>query len=137
MRKIKTDRSLLMYILLTIVTCGIYSYWFIYTIAQDLNEICKEDGEKTYISVKKYWKSEGKNPDSIKVSLIKDGEIIDWVVLNAENNWYHKWDNIDKNHSWNVVETDVPSGYKASYITSQMTVIITNTDDDYEEDEED
>ncbi len=47
MRKIKTDRSLLMYILLSIVTCGIYSYWFIYTIAQDLNEICKEDGQKT------------------------------------------------------------------------------------------
>ena len=47
MRRIKTDRSLLMYILLSIVTCGIYSYWFVYTVAQDLNEICKEDGEKT------------------------------------------------------------------------------------------
>jgi hypothetical protein len=92
-----------------------------------------EPDVKTYISVKKIWETAEKIPDSIKVSLIKDGEIIDWVVLNAENNWYHKWDNIDKNHSWNVIETDVPSGYKASYITSQMTVIITNTDDDYEE----
>lgn len=47
MRRINTDRSLLMYILLSIVTCGIYSYWFVYTVAQDLNEICKDDGEKT------------------------------------------------------------------------------------------
>lgn len=47
MRRIKTDRSLIMYILLTIVTCGIYGYWFIYSIAQDVNEMCKNDGEKT------------------------------------------------------------------------------------------
>lgn len=89
--------------------------------------------EKTYISVKKLWESTEKTPDSIKVSLIKDGEIIDSIILNAANNWYHRWDDLDKNHSWCVIETDVPSGYKASYITSQMTVIITNTDDDYEQ----
>ena len=47
MRKIKTDRSLVMYILLTIVTCGIYGYYFIYKLADDLNEMCKDDGEKT------------------------------------------------------------------------------------------
>lgn len=88
------------------------------------------DEEKTYISVKKIWETYGKTPDSIKVSLIKDGEIVDSVVLSAVNNWYHRWDNLDKNHSWNVVETDVPSGYKASYEVSQMTVIIRNKDDD-------
>jgi hypothetical protein len=92
-----------------------------------------ETDEKTYISVKKVWETVEKTPDSIKASLVKDGEIVDWVILSAENNWYHKWENLDKNHSWNVVETDVPSGYKASYVTSQMTVIITNTDDYYED----
>jgi hypothetical protein len=97
-------------------------------------EADKDDtDEKTYISVKKIWETSEKTPDSIKVSLIKDGEIVDEVILSAENNWYHKWENLPKNHSWNVIETDVPSGYKASYITSQMTVIITNTDDDYED----
>lgn len=45
--KVKEDRSLLMYILLTIVTCGIYSYYFLYCIAQDANIICAEDGKKT------------------------------------------------------------------------------------------
>lgn len=92
-----------------------------------------DSGEKTYISVKKLWQSAGKTPDSIAVALIKDGTVIDTVVLDAANNWYHRWDDLDKNHSWSVIETDVPKGYKVTYITSQMTVIITNTADDYEE----
>lgn len=97
-------------------------------------EIDKEEtAEKTYISVKKYWQSTEKTPDSITVSLIKDGAVCETVNLNAANNWYHKWENLDKNHSWSVVETDVPEGYKVSYVTSQMTVVITNTDADYEE----
>ena len=92
-----------------------------------------EDTEKTYISVKKYWKSNEKTPDRITVSLIMDGVIADSVILGAENNWYFKWENLDKNHSWSIVEADVPEGYKVSYITSQMTVIITNTDTEYED----
>lgn len=89
--------------------------------------------EKTYISVKKYWQSTEKTPDSVTVSLVKDGTVADSVVLGTENNWYYKWESLSKNHSWSVVETDVPDGYTVSYVTSQMTVIITNTDDDYNE----
>ena len=47
MRKVKADRSLLMYILLTIVTCGIYGLIFIYELAEDVNEMCKDDGKTT------------------------------------------------------------------------------------------
>lgn len=43
----KTNRSLLMYILLNLVTCGIYSYIFMYGLANDVNEVCDGDGEKT------------------------------------------------------------------------------------------
>lgn len=43
----KTDRSLLMYILLSIITCGIYSWIFIYGLAQDANEVCDGDGQTT------------------------------------------------------------------------------------------
>ena len=42
---VKTDHSLLMYILLSIVTCGIYGYYIIYKLAQDVNQICAEDGD--------------------------------------------------------------------------------------------
>ena len=47
MRRVKTDRSLLVYILLTLVTCGIYSLIFVHELANDVNEMCKDDGKIT------------------------------------------------------------------------------------------
>ena len=35
--RLQDDRSLAIYILLSIVTCGIYSYYFIYKMAHDVN----------------------------------------------------------------------------------------------------
>ena len=108
--------------------------WIYHIDATPKIESGKDDSdEKTYISVKKHWKSNVKTPDSIRVTLIKDGSAVDSVVLGAENNWYYRWDDLDKNHSWSVVEREVPKGYTVSYVTSQMTVIITNTHTDYEE----
>lgn len=44
---LKDDRGLLSYILLSIITCGIYSYYFIYKLAKDVNVACEGDGERT------------------------------------------------------------------------------------------
>ncbi|MCR5403763.1 MAG: DUF4234 domain-containing protein [Butyrivibrio sp.] len=44
---LRTDRSLLMFVLLSIVTCGIYYYIFIYQLAQDVNTACSGDGDDT------------------------------------------------------------------------------------------
>lgn len=44
---IKQDRSLLKYILLSIITCGIYSWIFLYELAKDVNILCQGDGEET------------------------------------------------------------------------------------------
>ncbi len=44
---LKTDRSLVAYIVLTIITCGIYGYYFVYTMARDVNTACEGDGEQT------------------------------------------------------------------------------------------
>ena len=41
------QRSLVTYILLTIVTCGIYSIYFWYKYAEDMNKVCEGDGETT------------------------------------------------------------------------------------------
>lgn len=46
-RLVQTDRSLFIYIILSIVTCGIYGLYFIYKLAEDANEMCFDDGEKT------------------------------------------------------------------------------------------
>lgn len=44
---VSNSRSLLTWFVLSLVTCGIYSYYFTYKLAQDLNTMCKGDGEKT------------------------------------------------------------------------------------------
>lgn len=43
----KTNRSLFKYIIFNILTCGIYSCFFISNMADDLNEICEDDGDRT------------------------------------------------------------------------------------------
>lgn len=45
--RIKTNRSILKYIVFSICTCGIYGWYFIYCMARDVNIMCKDDGEKT------------------------------------------------------------------------------------------
>ncbi|MBO7543196.1 DUF4234 domain-containing protein [bacterium] len=42
-----TDRSLLLFILLNLVTCGLFGLYYIYTIARDLNIACEGDGNNT------------------------------------------------------------------------------------------
>ena len=45
--RLKEDRDLLSYILFALLTCGIYSYYFIYQMAHDVNIACEGDGEET------------------------------------------------------------------------------------------
>ena len=42
-----TDRSLVKYILLNLITCGIYSFFFIHGIVKDVNVACEGDGKNT------------------------------------------------------------------------------------------
>lgn len=44
---LKENRSLLLYILLNIVTCGLYNFYFVHTVSKDVNIACAGDGENT------------------------------------------------------------------------------------------
>ena len=44
---VRSDRSLMVYILLSLVTCGIYSYIFLYHLSKDVNIVCDGDGKTT------------------------------------------------------------------------------------------
>ena len=46
-RPVQTNRSLIMYIILSIVTCGLYGFFFVYKLAEDVNQMCLGDGETT------------------------------------------------------------------------------------------
>ena len=45
--RLSTERSLLMFVLLTIFTAGIYGMWFIYCMSEDINQACEGDGDYT------------------------------------------------------------------------------------------
>lgn len=43
---ITTNRGVIMYAILFICTCGIYGYYYVYSLAKDVNRMCKADGDK-------------------------------------------------------------------------------------------
>lgn len=82
----------------------------------------------TYLSVKKVWNDDGvSTPDSVTVTLLRDGEVYDTVVLSQKNDWKHTWNGLDRDYKWSIAEIDVPEGYTVSYTTSGKTITITNT----------
>ena len=44
---VEQNRSFVTYLLLSIVTCGIYSLYFWYKYAEDMNRMCAGDGQET------------------------------------------------------------------------------------------
>ena len=44
---LQDDRDIIIFILLSIVTCGIYDYYFIYKMTEDANIVCADDGDTT------------------------------------------------------------------------------------------
>ena len=45
--RLETNRSLLIFVLLNILTLGLYGWFFVYSVARDVNQACEGDGQKT------------------------------------------------------------------------------------------
>ena len=86
----------------------------------------------TYITVQKKWDTNGNHPEKVTVVLLRDMEEYEKIQLSDSNNWYYRWDNLPKNHVWNVIEKDVPDGYKVQYDSSSNTVTIINKSDKHD-----
>ena len=79
--------------------------------------------------VLKIWDDSGKEsgrPQEITVHLLCDGKIFNTVTLNADNNWRHAWDNLERNHDWLVTE-DTVSGYTQAITQEGITFTVKNT----------
>ena len=98
-----------------------------------INGDVPDGSQTTYMTVLKKWETDGTRPESITVVLLRDLRVYETIELNADNDWYHRWDNLPKDHIWDIVETQVPDGFTVSYDTSTNTVIITNRSESYEE----
>lgn len=91
------------------------------------------------ITVKKVW-SDGNRagrPNSVKVQLLRDGEVQETVTLNKDNNWTYTWSDLagtyedsdgkTKAYTWTVNEERVPTGYTVSVSQNGNTFTVTNT----------
>lgn len=82
------------------------------------------------LTVIKVWKGIEEHPDSITAQLMRDGIITDSAELNEQNNWQHTWKNLNTGYVWQILEKDVPEGYKVSIHQEGYVFTITNTKGD-------
>lgn len=80
------------------------------------------------IAVIKKWVDSGSHrPDNITVQLLRDNNIYDSVTLSNSNHWCYAWTGLPGNYQWNVVESNVPTGYTVAYELENGVYTITNT----------
>ncbi len=116
------------------------------TITGDTNVIITNSytPEVTFVKVDKQWSDysnqENKRPESIKVSLLEDGEVVDTVTLraDADGNWSHTFENLPKYRNdgsgaqeiqYTVKEAAMADYTSATEKTGENTFVITNTMD--------
>lgn len=93
----------------------------------------RENGEEDfeYLGVVKRWADNGytdQRPQSVTVELLRDGEVFgEPVVLSEANNWMHTWEELEGGHDYQVVETDVPSGYTVLVSEMELWFVVENT----------
>lgn len=84
-------------------------------------------------TVLKLWKDEGyeKNrPAEVTVDILKDGTVVETVVLNANNDWKYSFQCQDGKSVWTVVERNVPKGYAVKVTDKETSFVIVNTWED-------
>ena len=66
-------------------------------------------------------------PQEIQVALLGDGQEYERVTLNQGNNWEYRWEELDGNVSWQVVEVEVPANYTVLTDQAGMVFHMINT----------
>jgi len=83
----------------------------------------------TTLTVTKVWDGDDPDtrPDSISVTLLRDGEAYETVELNDGNNWTYTWAGLSESYTWTVTEPDVPEDYTSTVEAVDGGFRITNT----------
>ena len=72
----------------------------------------------------KYWES--KRPPKIEVTLYRDAEPYDTVLLPLNGRWVYQWAGLEAAHNWWVEEKPVP-GYQTQVYREGNTFVVENT----------
>jgi hypothetical protein len=89
--------------------------------------------DTTNVAVGKVWQDnenqDGIRPESVTVQLYCNGTAYgDPVVLNEENSWWYRWDNLDASSTWTVDEVSTADGYTKSVTKNAVNAwVIVNT----------
>ena len=91
-----------------------------------------EEGVPAYydLLVMKQWVDAGttaKRPDSIEVSLLRDGVVYDTQTIRATDSWRYIWTNLSNQFVWSAIETTRLADYTVRYQRSATTLVIVNT----------
>lgn len=81
------------------------------------------------ITIKKVWNNGNstKIPESITVQLLRDGEVVETAILNAQNNWQITYKNLPESDGYSIKEVNVPQGFTATYAKNGYVFTVTNT----------
>lgn len=94
--------------------------------------------EKQEVTVKKVWDDGGRSdrPESVKIQLLRNGEVQETATLDADNNWTYTWSDLTgtyesgnktKAYTWSVSEESVPEDYTVSVSQNGSKFTVTNT----------
>lgn len=91
-----------------------------------------ENDPESYIdiTVNKLWKNDkeaGKRPETITVTLYKDGVKYESKTISEKDKWTCTWKNLPSQYKWTVDESNLPAGYTKSISQKGNTFTITNT----------
>ena len=84
---------------------------------------------KETVTVQKIWKDtahENERPNKVEVELLRDGAVIDTVILDEACGWTHQWAELDGGYAYTVREKELDK-YKATVQQDGNTFVVTNT----------
>lgn len=93
----------------------------------ETGQIPSDDSDTTVnYHVEKKWKGNVSHPDSVCVELLKDGDVIQSVVLSEDNAWAHWWTGLPDGHDYRVVEKNVPENYTVTIVRDGVRFTVVN-----------
>ena len=89
------------------------------------------EGSVGSYTVKKVWvdndDSYEARPVNVTVDLFKDGELYDTVVLDESSNWQHRWNTLELDSEWRVLERNIPVKYAVLVDYNSKQFLIKNS----------
>lgn len=88
-------------------------------------------GEVGSFTVKKVWIDDNDSylarPVNVTVDLFRDGELYDTVVLDEASDWQYRWNTLDTDAEWRVLERNIPVKYAVLVDYNSKQFLIKNS----------